>query len=228
MVFILYNNLYMETNVIMKRNLNWMMVSQNTKDQMFNANDLLWIYNKANQWKKEKRLDSYLMNKNTKDYIQVIIKGLNSDDISNTKNSCYLESDIINTKRWRINWGTRMNPYLFLDFAMRLSPEFKFECAKWLYDNIIKLRVWAWDWFKDINKELYNKWLYLPTYYKDEANMINLLVFWSMETWQRNIATKEQLDLLNKLQKADAKMIAQWLSFSQRSEKLTELKEFME
>ncbi len=214
----------METNVIMKRDLQGMLVRQNTKDQLFNANDLLEIYNKNNS---SKRIDSFLQRDGTKETMEAILKELNIEDNSNTTKTCYLEKDILSTKRWRVNWWTRMHPYLFIDFAMWLSPEFKVKCIKRIYDNVISLRVWTWDTFKEVNKQLLLKWYALPTYYKDEANMINLLVFWSMEVWQRNTASEKQLDLLEKLQKADAKMIEQWISFSKRSEKLTELKEML-
>lgn len=215
----------METNIVMKRDLNWFIVRQNTKNALFNANDLLEIYNKHTG--KNKKMEMYVRTAWFQETKEAVLKELNLAENLNTTNMYVLEKDVLSTNRGKVNWGTRMHPYLFIDFAMWLSPEFKVKCIKWIYDNVINLRIGSGDSFKEVNMELRNKWFVLPTYYKDEANMINFLVFGSMESGQRDTATEKQLDLLERLQKLDTKLIKEWLTFSKRAEKLSEFKDML-
>lgn len=207
----------------MQRDLNGMIVRQNHKNGMFNANDLLEIYNSKNP-NAQKRMDKYVNTKTTKEYISVICEQLAKN--SNTTKTGELEfplalavdeSEVIKTSRGRVNGGTWMHPYLFLDFAMWLSPEFKYQCMVWLHDQLIKFRDEAGDTFKEVNLALGPD---RQIVYIEEARMINELVFGSAKGGQRNRATEEQLELLQKLQKADVKLIKQGLTFEQRKKNL--------
>lgn len=124
----------MKKSVIMKRFLGGSEVRQDSKTGMFNVNDLLSIYNK--QGKRQKRIEPYMRRKESKELVEAILKRLNSND----NNCCYLDSDIIKTAKGRINGGTWMHPYMFIDFAMWLSPDFKVMCIEWIYDQVIELR----------------------------------------------------------------------------------------
>lgn len=220
----------MKTPQIMQRSLNGMIVRQNHKTSMFNANDLLEAYNAQNK-SAPKRLDYYTKTKATQEYINVIREQLAKN--SNTSKSSKLEfplalavdeSEVIKTSRGRVNGGTWMHPYLFLDFAMWLSPEFKYQCMVWLHDQLIKFRDEAGDTFKEVNLALGQQ---RQIVYIEEARMINGLVFDSAKGGQRNEATEEQLELLNKLQKADVKLIKQGLTFDQRKRNLTIFKNLL-
>ena len=66
-------------------------------------------------------------------------------DIIQNMATCHLsnnvvENTLIYTKKRGKNGGTWMHPYLFIDFAMFLSAEFKLQCIKWLHDNLLILR----------------------------------------------------------------------------------------
>lgn len=104
-----------------------------------------------------------------------------------------------------------MHPYMFIDFAMWLSPDFKVMCIEWIYDHLIELRNQVGDEFKELTSTV--KKFLQPTnveVYRDEIKMINKLVF-GTETKEdiRQTASQEELKLLQVLQKADIKLIAE-------------------
>jgi hypothetical protein len=119
-----------------------------------------------------------------------------------------------------------MHPYLFMDFAMWLSPKFKLTCIKWIFDNLIKSRINAGDGFKQVNEALFNQKPNIPHWeYSNEAKMINKLVFGKPDKDQRNKATEYQLNLLSGLQKADKKLIDEGIDYLDRFKRLEKLKE---
>jgi len=211
----------MKTAVIVERDLNGLAVRQNSKTEMFNANDLLDIYNEST--KSHKKIDAYLANTSTKEFINVLTK----DVVLNTQDSGELEREIMQTKRGRYG-GTWMHPYLFIHFAMWLSPEFNLMCIKWIHDNLIRTRNECGDTFKTVNDALYiQEGGGNPFMYANEAKMINKLVFGSADKGQRNLATEEELQLLKNLQKMDIKLIQKGLDFYERYEKLKELRSYV-
>lgn len=210
----------MKTEQIMLRDLNGVPVRQSTKTSYFNANDLLDIYIQTGGV--EKRLDRYFDNKSAREYISTI-----QADILNTTNSGELESSLVEpyyTKRGKYG-GTWMHPYLFIDFAMWLSPKFKLTCVKWIYDKLIDLRLEGGETFKAVNRALFNQKPNTTHFeYSNEAKMINKLVFGNPSGGQRNGASEEHLDLLTRLQKADIHFIEQGLDYYDRFEALKKVK----
>ena len=217
----------MKTTVIMKRVLGDHMVRQSSKDSMFNANDLLSIYNKnLDGEKKKKNLQDYMKLKTTKDMKEAILKRLNHDH----ENSPVLPDNIIRTSKGMKTekGGTWMHPYLFIDFAMWLSVDFKIMCIEWIYDHLIELRNQVGDEYKELTSAIKN--ILQPTnidVYKDEINMINKLVFGNMDHGNRQLATKQQLDLLQRLQKADIKLLEEGKNFMERFHSLYRLKQLI-
>lgn len=211
----------MKTPVVMERDLHGMKIRQTTKDGFFNANDLLALYEKTGG--PEKRIERYMSTKSTQEYISAI-----QADILNSTNSGELESpQVYYGKRGKYG-GTWMHPFLFVDFAMWLSPEFKLTCVKWIYDNLIMNRIEAGDTFKEVNAALSE---HVPKItwmtYSNEARMINKIVFGDPKGGQRNEATEKQLEKLKFLQKADVKLIADGLDYYDRFEKLKELSQYI-
>jgi len=197
----------MKTAQIMIRDLNGVPIRQNHKTGMFNANDLVDAYNKKNP-NEEKRLDNYLKSKSALEYIEYLFE-LESKSLkmSDLKFNPIRPKNVIVTKRGRVNGGTWMNPYLFLDCAMWLDVEFKHWAMGCVHDKLIEVRDQAGDSFKEVNEalaEVYGP--QRPIVYIREARMINGLVFGGKSN-QRNQATIDELDLLTRLQKADIKLI---------------------
>jgi hypothetical protein len=211
----------MKTNVIMVRPTGDIEIRQDTKDSFFNANDLMSAYSKdVKSWK---TIDGYLRNDATKEYMETL---LTQEDLI-PANLRELENPLIRTKRGKYG-GTWMHPYLFIDFAMWLSPRFKAMVVKWVYDQLIDLRINAGDGFKRVNDALFEVKPNRPPFeYANEAKMINKLVFGISDKGQRNGATEDQLRLLDLLQKADVKLIEDGLDYYDRYIKLMELKKYL-
>lgn len=209
----------MKTSVIMIRAMDGVNIRQDSLSKFFNANDLIVIYNEKNN--SNKRVQDYFDNEATKRFMEVLLQS----EIENSADR--REFEIVKTKRGK-NGGTWMHPYLFIDFAMWLSPEFKVTVLRWVYDNLIKLRIEAGDSFKEVNESLFNDAPNSPPFvYSNEAKMINKLVFGSPDRGQRNDATEEQLATLKALQRADVKLISQGLDYFNRYEKLKELSGYL-
>lgn len=207
----------MKTSVIMYRDLNGVSVRQDSKSGFFNANDLLELYNLNSTVRK--RIQSYLDLESTKETQAAILK-----EIQNNKDSGELENPVIESKRGK-NGGTWMHPYLFIDFGMWLSAEFKVTVLKWVYDNLISIRNDCGDGFKEVNDALFNSKPNQPPFaYSNEANMINKLVFGRIGKGLRNEATEIQLSLLKALQKADIKLIEKGFDYYDRFEELKKIK----
>ncbi len=208
----------------MKRVLGSHEVRQESKDGMFNANDLLVIYNK--QGLRKKRLDNYIKRPETQEMTEALLRRLNQDH----SNRVFLPDDIIRTSKAMKTerGGTWMHPYQFIDFAMWLSADFKVLCIEWIYDHLIKLRNEVGDEYRELTTAV--KTHVQPTTidaYRDEIRMINKLVFGSSDSGQRQLATADHLILLKTLQKADIKLMAEGKDYGSRLLSLTRLKQLL-
>lgn len=211
----------MKTNVLMKRDFNGTQITQRSSDKFFNATELLTAYN--NHSGKKKVIAEFWSNKGTKDFMEALINDLNS----NVGKSLYSEKDLFTTSRGN-NGGTYTHPYLFVKFAMWLSPEFEVQIIKWVYDNLIDFRTQAGDYYKDMASaisERYVKYFHEkpdPLIFIKEAHFLNELVFGEAKGKQRNEATERQLDKLNRLQLANIKLLQSNISLETRRIKLRE------
>ncbi|MCF7741140.1 MAG: KilA-N domain-containing protein [Candidatus Marinimicrobia bacterium] len=245
----------MKTNQVMKRKLpitgmagqvyNETTIRQRTKDSYFNATDLLKIYNKATGSKKQ--LAVFLRQKGTNDFSRVIerkenlkgedtglllenIKGEDSNLLTKTDTGQVgIKKKAYEKTRGR-NGGTWLHPYLFLDFAMWLSPEFKYQAIKWIYDNLIKFRTQSGDHFKEMSKAIKKHFIDRfdkeppPEVYRTEAREIKKLVgLKDGQDW--NNATEQQLKLRDRLTKANTKAHLQGMFKKERLRYLKNIKE---
>lgn len=128
----------MKTSVTLIRKMGEFEVTQRTSDGMFDATTLLKQWNNKNN--SGKKLDHYFENKTTEEFINTIV----SRENLNTRNSVYL-------KRRGINGGTWMSPMLFIDYAMWINPEFKYDVLKFVYDELIKQRNDAGDAYREMS-----------------------------------------------------------------------------
>lgn len=216
------------------RVIDWVRAPQDT-NEYFNATFFLEWYN--DKYGTKKKLQNFLDNTSTKLFIEALEKELT---IHNHSNSGELETrwdrlkqatwhkKLVISKRGK-NGGTWINPYIFLKFAMWLSPALEAKVHIMLVDRLILFRHQCWDWYKIISSAIQkNNPLALPREYKDEANLINTIVFWKPEGGQRNSATQSQLELMDRVQKVDAKLIEKGLNYTQRADKLRAFLEFLE
>lgn len=199
----------MQTPQILHRDFNGCSIRQNHATKMFNANDLMNAY-KMSDPTTSKSVIRYTDNESTKEFIETLIhrEGI----------GVHL---VVASKRG-VGGGTWMHPYLFLDFAMWLSPDFKLIAIKWIYDNLCMLRDTAGDEFKELNrviKETLNP--EKPYVYSNECRMLQGLA--GVDIGGRNVSDVERLDRLNRLQAADIKLLKHGvLEYQQRKKQLIE------
>lgn len=209
----------MKTVVLMKREFNDTQISQRSSDKFFNATELLSVYNSKNG--KKKVIAEFWSNKGTADFMQALADDLNS----NVGKSLYLEKDLFTTSRGN-NGGTYMHPYLFVKFAMWLSPEFEVQIIKWVYDNLIDFRNQAGDHYREMTSAIKHRYIDFydkspdPLIFQNEAKFLNELVFGDSRSRQRNEANETQLNKLNQLQLANIKLIQSGISKASRKDEL--------
>jgi hypothetical protein len=204
----------MKTNQLMKREFLGHSIEQRTDNGYFNATSLLSIYNE--QTKQNKQFADFWKNGQTKEFLQALVNEVNSN-IDNSLHlgtlikSIVVESDMVITKRGQ-GGSTYMHPYLFIEFAAWLNAEFRVKLYKWIYDNLIDFRNQAGDYYKEMCQSINDRFQEFydkkpdPLIFIKEANYLNQLVF-GINSGQRNEATEEQLNLMNRLQLANIKMI---------------------
>jgi len=98
------------------------------------------------------------------------------------------------------------HPVLFLDFVMWLSPEFKVKALEWLSDHLCQWRDQAGESHKRMCQALDE--VLSPRdgkTYAYETWMVQDLA--GLKSGHRNLATEEQLSLLERLQTANARLI---------------------
>jgi len=204
----------MKTNQLMNREFLGSSIRQRTDNSYFSANDLLNKYNENTG--NDKKLSDFWKLQSTKEYLQALANELNT----NRGFSPYLEKDLFIATRGR-GGETWLHPYLFIEFAAWLSAEFRVKLYKWIYDNLIAFRNEAGDYYKDMCLAIQETYQTIyekkpdPLIFIKEANFLNQLVF-GINAGQRNDATEEQLELMNRLQKANIKLIREKKPKSER------------
>lgn len=139
----------MKTNQNLIRKMGEFDVIQRTSDGMFDANALLGQWNKANG--KKKTTDEFLQLGTTKSFINVLI--VKESHAENSRNGDFQVITKIkgrNTKNGKTKDQVWMHPFLFIDFAMWINPEFKYEVIKFVYDQLIQYRNDAGDSYKEM------------------------------------------------------------------------------
>lgn len=211
----------MKTLQIVKRNFNGSVIEQRNTDGYFNATTLLAAYNSFSE--KKKVIPEFLSNDSTKDFMKELANDLNIGKSIDLET--YLPSDLYQAKRGR-GGCTWMHPYLFVKFAMWLSPKLEVQVIKWVYDNLIDFRNQAGDYYKELCSAIMNRYMeyYLdkpsPLIFSNEAKFLNSLVVGEFKGVERNELNENQLDLLNNLQKLDIDMIEKGYGKAERHSKL--------
>ena len=161
-----------------------MEVKQDANTMLYNANDMLQAYNKANNTKKD--IYEYLRNKSTVEYLELL----------NTGKSTELE--ILVTKRGKYG-GTWMCQELLVDFMMWLSPEFKHKAIQFILEgaSLAGKRHTIKEGYKRLTSAINEK---DRTNYREWAIMINVLVTGSPASGQRARMTEEQMQKMDDLQ----------------------------
>ena len=210
----------MKTNQIMKREFYGTYIEQRTKDGFFNATSLLRFTN--NKLRQNKGIKEFFKNKNTKEFLSA----LQSELV--VENSIPPKLYYVARNQFESTW---MHPYLFVKFAMWLSPKFEVRVIKYVYDNLITYRIQAGDEFKNmcaaLQEDYINRHHVKPVNYLfiREAKRINNLVFGKPKYRLRNQANENDLHLMNLLQKANTHLLKQGIPTEERYEILNKIAE---
>lgn len=206
-------------------------VCQRTKDGFFNVTEFLKRFNEISG--KDLRLGNFFANQGTIEFL----KALDIELLPNSCNSSDLECIDFkpNTKTHETTRGkygaTWMHSYLFIKFAMWLSPALEVKIIKWVYDHLIEFSLLAGDHYKEMCDAIalryfdYFKKTAGPDVFIQEAHILNQLIFNNPHGNQRDKATEEQLDLLNRMQVANIRMIREGYSAKTREKNLRIFKE---
>ena len=211
----------MKTLQVVKRDFNGTVIGQRNTDGYFNATNLLELANSCSD--KKKRFADFWETDGTKNFMVELANDLNVGEKAHY--GTVLVSDLYETKRGK-GGCTWMHPYLFVKFAMWLSPKFEVQVIKWVYDNLIDFRNQAGDYYKELCSAIMNRYLDYyegrpsPLVFSNEAKYLNMLVSGEFKGLERNGLSEKQLDLLNNLQKLDIDMINRKVGKIERHSKL--------
>lgn len=128
----------MKTNQTLTRPMGNFEIFQRTSDGFFNATALLKQWNEHSGQKKV--IAHFFENTATEEFVKTI----QAKENFKHRNSVYLKS------RGKYNGGTWMHPFLFIDFAMWINAEFKYEVIKFVYDQLIQYRNEAGDTYREM------------------------------------------------------------------------------
>ena len=174
----------MKTEVVMKRVIFDQEISQKSKSEFFSATDLVRA---GNIWRLSNGLAPFDMRqwfqqKNTKAVILSLEERFGKVKISG---------------RGRGN-HTWVHPFLFIDIALTINPEFKIEVYKWLYDKLLQYRNDSGDSYKKMTGALYLK-VTNKSEFKNTIVDVALKIqkVCHVNNWQE--ATEKQLNLRDKI-----------------------------
>jgi hypothetical protein len=175
----------MKTEVIMKRELFNMPISQKSISRFFSATDLVRA---GNKWRLGNGMDLFNINeyfrlKGTVEFISELQKK-------------YGEVKISRRGRSKDTW---VHPILFIDIALAISPTLKIEVYEWIFDNLIKYRNESGDSYKKMAGYLYAHTANRSNFYKEiSAVAEKIKLACGVEDWQT--AKENQLIYRDKIQ----------------------------
>lgn len=131
----------METQVLMKRELFGIEISQQSKTEFFSATDLTKA---GNKWRAVNGLSLFnlALYLKSKSFLEF------KDELELKYGKC------ITAGRGRSS-NTWVHPLLFIDIALAINPKLKVEVYEWLFDNIIKFRNDSGDSYKEMAAAIY-------------------------------------------------------------------------
>ncbi len=210
----------MKTEVILSRAFADSSVRQLSKSGFFCATDITTIYNviRVGQGKAEKQMQNYFESSESQEFIASLCNELNLLEkaktaqamfASNSLNSLeetkeckvWIPADLKTVKRGKNNKGTWLHPYLFIDYAMWLSPDFRAKVVIWAADNLLGLRDQSGNAFKAVNHALDTRFSIGTKYweYAKVAKFVAMRIIGSENTDQWNDASEEQLSKRTRL-----------------------------
>lgn len=204
----------MVTNQIMTRELDMgkYKVLQRTSDGFFNASALLDVWNNGNTEKKAE----YFLNMDT---TQSLIDEIKKREGNSFSGGFSLKSNfqvVTRSKQKQKGKGRPkdvlyMHPVLFIDFAMWLSPKFRYDVIKFCYDKMVEYRKDAGDAYRRMSEAvaMIVKKEFLRTSICKVSEAVNWIVFNNhYENIRNDHGTEEKMKELYEMEKRVADLIS--------------------
>lgn len=188
-------------------------VLQRTGDGYFDANKLLLQWNQSGMGM-EKKISRFLEKEETTSFIETI-KSRESQVIDSQESAITHLPDyqVVKQIKGKTNsLGKKnpdqvwMHPMLFIDFAMWLNPEFKYDVLKFVHDKLIEFRHASGDSYKKLSASIQAIGGEKEDYSRI-ARALNFIVFNVHDKDIRNNADEEQLEELHKLEEKLADLV---------------------
>lgn len=175
----------MKTNQILIRPMGDFTVMQRTSDGMFNATDIIRQWNCISAT--ERKMENFFKLKGTDEFVSTIQERENL----HTPKLVYVKSRASRGA----NSGTWMHPLLFIDFAMWINSEFKYDVLKFVYDQLLAYRNEAGNSYTDMCRKIatVTPEKHLKTVIQATATGINHIVYGDHERNIRNLQAEENL-----------------------------------
>lgn len=138
----------MKTSQVLTRKMGEFNVLQRTSDGYFDGNALL------NQWNAipsnvRRKFSVFIDSPKTKEFVETIRKRESQcPNMDNGDLQAIKEIKGRNTKNGKTKDQIWMHPFLFIDFAMWINPEFKYDVIKFVHDQMIEYRNEAGNSYK--------------------------------------------------------------------------------
>lgn len=132
----------MITEVVMKRELFGMSVSQKSKSEFFSLTDLV---SAGNTWRSINGLPMF--------DIRAYMKRKSTEEFISELSSKYGTVKVSARGRGQHTW---IHPFLFIDVALEISPMLKIEVYQWLFDSLIAMRNDSGDSYKKMTGSMYD------------------------------------------------------------------------
>mgnify|MGYP001244010170 CR=1 FL=1 len=173
-----------------------------------------------------KRLDHWLSNQETKDYMVALSESINTRNPGDYR---FTANDLLSTKRGK-GGGTWLHPRLSIAFARWLSPEL----AVWMDNQLFQILSGEWERRRLITAEYYKEMqeeLSLTReqegkataahHFSNEAKLVNRVLSLGVTgKLDHRTLTVEALQALGKLERKNANMIARGWDYQKRKEQL--------
>ena len=200
----------MKTNQNLTRKMGDFDVIQRTQDGMFDGNALLRQWNAIPE-NTERKMSRFIDSPDTAKFIETIKKReSHSAKMHDGDTQVIKFSKGRNTKAGKTPDQVWMHPFLFIDFAMWINPEFKYDVIRFVYDELIKYRNDAGDAYREMSSAVAKivPKSFLPTSIQKVAQALNFIVYNQHETEIRNKQADEgKVRELSELEKDVAKLI---------------------
>lgn len=192
-------------------------IRQQTKTGFLNLSDLQEAYTRArvlNAWSNKGNVQDILTQKQNSERVYYLLQGLKminsgfTEFMQNIENEGLLKYlkkiGVYKTTGARHNRTVWCNPYIWTLIAMELNPALYAKVVLWLNDKLILNRIEAGNFYKDLSRAVtkFNDVDYIRL-----AKALNYKIFGQHEHGIRNLATKEQLEQMYKLEWYIAKAV---------------------